>query len=114
MDTKPEKPKRTKVRFTTKEQIISKIDKFAKKAAKQRELQRGCYLTASRIREDARRTEDSTLLTEAQNHERRGDGWGKKADRLENKVLASLKRKLAEFQTDTIPGIDIDKSVEGL
>lgn len=108
MSTKP------KTRFTSREQILKKIDKFAAKANSQRAQQRQFYLAAANIRDNARRSNDSTLLTAANSKDALGDLWGKRAERLETKVLASLKRKLAEFQTMTIPGITEDKTVEGL
>jgi hypothetical protein len=101
-------------RFTSREQIIAKIDKFTNKAKGHRENQRQCYLAAANIRDTARRCEDSAMLSLSVRKDSLGDVWGKKAERLETKTLASLKRKLSEFDTQTIPGITDDKTVEGI
>lgn len=110
MDTKP-KIKTPKKRFTSREQIITRIDKFTKKAGNQRRQQRECYTRAGQIRRSAHDSQDTTLLPEAIKKDKEGDKWGLKADRLEKDVLGSLRSKLAEFDTETIPGITTDRSV---
>lgn len=108
------KTKRVIKRFTSKEQIEKRIDKFSKKATAHRGKQSGAYSAANNIRRDAHRTDDHSLLAAAQQKDDVGDKWGRKAHRLECEVLPKLKRKLAEFNTDTIPGITDDRSVEGI
>jgi hypothetical protein len=110
----PPKKKRVKKRFTSKEQIVKQIDKFTKKAKTQRDKQSKAYALANNIRRDAQRTSDPTLLATAGRQDEIGDRWGRKADRLEREVLKVLSAKLAEFQTDTIPGITDDRSVPGI
>lgn len=110
METKPKTPKK---RFTSREQIIARIDKFTKKAEKQRENQRDCYARAGQARR-AFQEGDESLLRVIRMHESDGDKWGRKADRLEKDVLGALRNKLAEFNTMTIPGITSDQSVEAV
>lgn len=112
METKP-KTKRPKKRFTSREQIIARIDKFTIKAKRQRESQRDCYVKSGQARR-AHEQGDDSLLRVIRMHESKGDKWGLKADRLEKDVLPALKAKLAEFDTDTIPGITTDRSVEAV
>lgn len=110
----PPKKKRVPKRFTSKEQILKQIDKFTQKAKTQRQKQSEAYSAANNIRRDSHRTNDLTLLGEAVKKDSIGDRWGRKADRLEKDVLKALSAKLAEFQTDTIPGITDDRSVPGI
>lgn len=107
----PVKKKRVKPRFTTREQIIQRIDKFTVKAQRKRAEQSKCYAQANHIRRDDRRLEE---LAGAAKHDVLGDKLGKQADRLEKDVLPKLKAKLAEFDTQIIPGIDIDKSIPAI
>jgi len=110
-----EKPKTPKKRLTTKEQIIARIDKFTAK----RDVQ---HKQAAQLLEDAknlyRQSSDPkcgftvSLVAEAKSKQRRADKLGKSIKRLEEKVLPPLKRKLAEFQTNIIPGFLPDTSVE--
>ena len=99
-------------RFYTRDQIIARIDKFTKKAAGQREKQRSKYAEAGQLRRVY--ANDDALMKKAKRLDDEGDKWGRKADRLEQDVLGKLKNKLSEFDTNTLPGVDIDKSIEGL
>lgn len=111
----PPKKKRVIQRFTSKEQIIAKIDKFTKKAESQRYQQKECYLKASKLRRVYQnRPGYHQELSKANKLDADGDKLGKKADRLEKDVLRVLRLKLAEFLTDTIPGITDDRSVPGI
>lgn len=111
----PVKKKRVPKRFTSKEQITKQIDKFTKKAESQRCQQKECYLKASELRRVYQnRPGYHQELSKAQKLDATGDKWGKKADRLEKDVLRVLRLKLAEFMTDTIPGITDDRSVPGI
>jgi hypothetical protein len=112
--TNPTKPKRQKKRFTSREQIIARIDKFTKKAENQRANQRERYSAANNLRRVALPTNDADLLEKAKKADADGDKLGRKADRLEKDVLGALRAKLAEFDTQTIPGITTDRSVEAL
>lgn len=110
----PPKKKRVKKRFTSKEKIISKIDLFTKrKQAKEEEI-RQLLREARTFREAAYQTSDNaSILKSAQKVERKVDAVGKRVIILDRK-LSNLKERLAEFQTDTIPGITDDRSVEGI
>lgn len=111
----PPKKKRVIKRFTSKEQIIAKIDKFTAKAKRHRDKQKDCYSKAGTIRRHYQETPGfHEELAKATKLDAEGDRWGKKADRLEKDVLKVLSQKLAEFQTDTIPGITNDRSVPGI
>lgn len=113
----PPKKKRVVKRFTSKEQIIDKIDKFTKKAKHQRAKQQECYADAKKLRDIIGRSsemEQVTLQRSARRKDEEGDRWGRKADRLEKDVLKALSQKLAEFQTETIPGVLTDRSIPGL
>lgn len=105
----PEKKKRVKKRFTTREQIVARIDKFTAKATRKRDLQRMAYSEAGQLRRVA--VGDESLIRKAVRKDADGDKLGLQADRLEKDVLGSLKRKLAEFDTETIPGMGVDRSV---
>ena len=106
--------KRRKKRFTSRDQIIQRIDKFTRKAARQRASQTDCYLKAAQHRRHGQECDDVDSFNKAKEHDARGDGWGRKADRLERDVLPKLRAKLAEFDTETIPGITNDRSIPGL
>ena len=108
----PPKKKRVPKRFTSKEQIERQIDKFTRKAKRQRDEQRKLYADASLL--TRRRTDCVDAISQAAKKEADGDRLGRKADRLEKDVLPKLKAKLAEFQTDPIPGIMDDRSVPGI
>lgn len=111
----PEKKKRVPQRFTSKEQIIARIDKFTKKAKRHRENQRECYVKSGALRRHYQELPGPhEELSKATKLDAEGDRWGRKADRLEKDVLKVLSAKLAEFNTDTIPGILDDRSVPGL
>lgn len=110
----PEKKKRVKKRFTSKEKIISKIDLFTKrKQAKEEEI-RQLLREERTFREAAQQTSDNPdIIRSAQRIERKVDKVGKRVIVLDRK-LSNLKERLAEFQTDTIPGITDDRSVQGI
>jgi hypothetical protein len=107
----PKKP-RVKIRFTSREQIIKRIDKFTAKAKRQRDEQRGLYADIGLLKTVMQNRVD--VITKMSAKESQADRLGRKADRLERDVLPKLKAKLAEFQTDPLPGITDDRSVEGL
>lgn len=54
----------------------------------------------------------ASMLSEAASKDDRAQKLGKQVKRLEEKVLPVWKRKLAEFQTEPIPGFLPDNSVE--
>jgi len=118
----PPKNKRVPPRFTSKEQIIARIDKFTRKAKRYRSEQTKAYQDARDLREIAHRNEKNpspmvipgTLIKQATSLDAFGDKRGRQADRLEKDVLSKLSRKLAEFQTETIPGFMDDRSIPGL
>lgn len=113
----PPKKKRVAKRFTSKEQITKQIDKFTRKAQDQRKKQTDAYADAKKLRDIIGRSsevEQVTLQRSARRKDEEGDRWGRKAYRLEKDVLKALSQKLAEFQTDTIPGITDDRSVPGI
>ena len=115
MNTEPEPKKpRVKKRFTIKEQIIRKIDMFAsRKLAKEEEIRQ--LLREARVyREAAQQTcDNSSIIKSAQRIERKIDRVGLRVIVLDRK-LSNLKQRLAEFQTDVIPGITDDRSVQGV
>lgn len=116
METKPKKP-RTKKRFTSREQILARIEKFTAKARHQRTIQTECYKQAIHLRSMAERSnpdDKSDAYAKANKKDLEGDKLGKKADRLERDVLGALRAKLAEFDTEIIPGIISDKSIEAV
>ena len=105
----PAKKKRTPKRFTSREQIIARIDKFTKKAERKRKEQKGLYAEIGILqRQMANRVE---VITKMAQKETLADKLGRQADRLEKDVLPALKAKLAEFDTDVIPGITTDRSI---
>jgi len=113
MSDQPKPKKKYKApRFYTREQIIARIDKFQKKAAVQREKQRAKYMEAGQLRRVY--ATDEHLMKKAKRLDEEGDKWGRKADRLEKDVLCKLKGKLSEFDTAVLPGVNIDRSIEGL
>ncbi len=107
----PKKP-RKKIRFTSREQILARIDKFTKKAIVKRNAQRQAYTEAGQFRRVA--SGDESLLKKAVRKDREGDKLGVQADRLEKDVLGALKSKLCEFDTETIPGLGVGKDIPGL
>lgn len=111
METKP-KIKRPKKRFTSREQIIARIDKFTAKAKRQRSEQQKLYSEANQLKRVM--TNRVEVIGTMARKETLADKLGLKADRLEKDVLPKLKEKLAEFDTDTIPGITMDRSVEAI
>ena len=106
------KPKRPRKRFTNREEIIKRIDKFTQKAQRQRDQQRQLYADAHTLMRGGGNRVDA--IHNSAKKEVAGDKLGRKADRLEKDVLPALKGKLAEFDTDVIPGITDDRSVPGL
>lgn len=95
-------------------EIIAQIDKFTQKRDNK-------HLEAAHLIKDAKelrrmaaqpRCVTTVALTvEAACKDDRAQELGKQIKRLEEKVLPVWKRKLAEFQTDIIPGIIDDRSV---
>lgn len=109
------KKKRVKTRFTSREQIIAQIDKFTKKLNSK-------HVQAAKLLSDAKHLRRmaaepnachvASMLSEASAKDDRAQKLGKQVKRIEDKVLPSYKRKLAEFQTAIIPGFLPDNSVE--
>ncbi len=110
----PEKKKRVKKRFTSREQIIDKIDMFTRrKETKEGEI-RKLLGEARTYRDAASKTPDNAeIIKSAQRLECKADAVGKRVVFLDLKI-SHFKEKLAEFDTDTIPGITDDRSVSGL
>lgn len=109
------KPKGQKKRYTSKEEIIAQIDKFTKKRDDKHKqaaqlLRDSTELFRMASQPDCAMT--ASLTAEAKSKQWRADKLGKQVKRLEDKVLPVWKRKLAEFQTETIPGFLPDNSVE--
>lgn len=107
MTTKKRRPKK---RYTNREQIIERINKFAAKARRKRDEQRAFYAEAGQLRRLY--ANDENEMIKAGKKEAAGDKLGRQADRLEQDVLLGLRRKLAEFDTEVIPGITTDRSVQ--
>lgn len=109
------KPKTSKKRYTSKEDIISQIDKFTAKRDKY-------HQQAAQLLHDSKElfrmaalpdcTKTVTFTSEARSKQDKAQKIGKQVKRLEEKVLPVWKRKLAEFQTTPIPGFLPDGSVE--
>jgi len=115
----PKKPRAKPKRLDSKEAIIARIDKFTDKAKRQRATAEGLIAAAKNLRalsakEPLGSEECNTLSRLADKKEERAAAWGKKAGRIEERVLAPLKNRLAEFQTEVIPGFLPDNSVEGV
>ncbi len=108
----PSKKPRKKIRFTSREQILARIDKFTKKAVVKRNAQRQAYTEAGQFRRVA--SGDESLLKKAMKKDQQGDKLGVQADRLEKDVLGALKSKLSEFDTETIPGLGVSKDIPGI
>ena len=110
----PKKSRAKPQRFSSRDQILKRIDKFTAKANRQRDLQKDCYLKAAQLRRHSPEEKDDDISDKMKTLNAQGDKWGRKADRLEKDVLPMLKRKLAEFDTETLPGVDIDRSIPGI
>lgn len=110
-----QKPLGPRKRYTTKEGIIAQIDKFTSKRNR-------LHQQAAQLLEDAKNlirmsadpdcTNSVTMIVTAETKKDRAQKIGKQVKRLEEKVLPVWKRKLAEFQTEVIPGFLPDNSVE--
>jgi hypothetical protein len=100
-----------KSRLTSSEQIIRKIELFAmRKLDKEKQIMD--LLREARIaRYNAQTMGDDEELKTAQRMERKAEAIGKRVVVLSRK-LSVLKDKLAEFQTEVIPGFLPDNSVE--
>ena len=111
------KPK-TKKRFTTREQIISRIDKFTIKAHEQYKLAAVLNEDAKELRRLASSTKLETskraMLFESKTKQDNADKLFRKCKRLREKQIPLYAAKLAEFDTQVIPGITTDQSVEGI
>jgi hypothetical protein len=100
-----------KSRLTSSDQIIRKIELFAmRKLDKEKQIM--VLLGEARIaRYNAQTMGDDDELRSAKRMERKAEAIGKRVIVLSRK-LSSLKEKLAEFQTEVIPGFLPDNSVE--
>lgn len=108
----------TTKRFTSREQIIAKIDKFTAKAEGQHRKAVQLLDDAKNLMRMSRKSKSGTtpmaMITEASFKESDAERMIKASKRIRERVLPDLKRKLAEFDTQTIPGITDDKTVEGI
>lgn len=108
----------TTKRFTSREQIIAKIDKFTDKSKKQHkeavELLEDSRNLTRMSRKSKSGSTPAAMITEAAFKESDAERLIKASKRIQERVLPELKRKLAEFDTQTIPGITDDKTVEGI
>lgn len=114
MSTKP-KTLGPRKRYTKKEDIIEQIDKFTKKRDAKHRAAAQMIQDAKDLRRMANApdcTFSASLLSQANLRDDRAQKLGKQIKRLEEKVLPVWKRKLAEFQTEPIPGFLPDNSVE--
>lgn len=106
--------KNTKKRFTTKEQIVKKIDTFADRKRKKEKQVMELNLEAKTFRESSQKVGgNEELLAMARRKESASDKAGKAVIRLDLK-LSKLRAALAEFQTIPISGIVPDNTVEGV
>lgn len=114
MSEQPVKPKRQKKRFTSREQITSKIDLFTRrKGAKEEEI-RKLLIEAKTFRESSRQVGGhEELIRRARKVDENIDKIGNSVIRLDRK-LSALRNALGEFQTLTIPGVTEDGSVPGV
>lgn len=111
------KTPRTPPRLTTKEQIIAQIDKFTKKRDNKHKQSAQLLQDAKelfRMAADPKCVNVASLTREANWKKTQAEKLGKQVKRLEDKVLPVYKRKLAEFQTEVIPGFLPDNSIPGL
>lgn len=119
MSTPPDQPKKKRVpkRLSSKEEIINQIDKFTKKRDEKHRQAAQLLQDAKELRMMANQTGcrmTVSLLVEADVKYDEAQNLGKAIKRLEEKVLPAWKQKLAEFQTEVIPGFLPDKSVGGI
>lgn len=113
----PAKKSRARARLTSEEQIIAKIDKFTQKAKYQREKAEELMRDAKTLRqlsakEELDSPESLKFSGSACRKEDQAQEWTRRAARIHDRVLAPLKQRLSEFQTDVIPGFLPDYSVE--
>ena len=114
MSTKP-KSTGPKKRYTKKEDIIAQIDKFTKKRDDKHKQSARLLQDAKelfRMAADPKCVNVASLTREANWKNTQAEKLGKQVKRLEDMVLPVWKRKLAEFQTEPIPGFLPDSSVE--
>ena len=109
----PKKP-RVKKRFTSREQITRKIDQFTKRKSDKEEQIRKLLIESRTFRESSRQVGGhEELLRRARRVDDKVDQVGRSVVRLDRR-LSALRNALGEFQTNTIPGITDDRSVEGV
>jgi hypothetical protein len=108
----------TKARYTTREQIVADIDKWRVKAAKHISRAGNLYTAADQMREESRKKKThgarQRLVNSAKNADEEAGYQVEYAARIRGGPLKQLSQKLAEFDTETLPGVTDDKSVEGL
>lgn len=104
-----------KKRYTKKEDIIAQIDKFTRKRDDKHKQSARLLQDAKelfRMAADPKCVTAASLNKEANWKNTQAEKLGKQVKRLEDKVLPVWKRKLAEFQTEVIPGFLPDNSAE--
>lgn len=108
----PKQPRAKAARFTSREQIVARIDKFTAKAARKRNEQRDLYVEIGKLQRVMVNRVD--VIGTMAKKETLADKLGRQADRLEKDVLPTLKSKLAEFDTEVLPGVVDDRSIPGV
>lgn len=107
-----------KGRYTSREQIVEQIDKWSAKADKYRARAGRLFQSAIEMRKEALTKNTAgaiqRLFTSALNTDEEGDKNIDKCARIRGGKLKTLSAKLAEFDTETLPGITEDKSVEAI
>jgi len=97
---------------------VKQIDKWTRKADHWANTARRLYQSAIEIRKEARKKKTDVsrqrLLNSAIGIEEEADRKVDYAIRLRRGKLKQLQNKLAEFDTETLPGMMDDKSVQSL
>lgn len=101
--------KRTKKRFESISQINDEIDRYKRKAKKLQEAADALDIKADTIArsENAELNVELIAFTRLQASRHRRSVFN-----IENKKMAELKGKLAEFQTQILPGVVPDSSIQ--
>jgi hypothetical protein len=98
--------KRKKKRYSTAGQIISEVDEYRAK-------RQALILQAQNLDTLADQFAKKNAATDAEWHRKEADRIRAKAARILEVRLPYLKRKLAEFQTGQLPGLDNgDRSIQ--
>lgn len=100
---------KTKKRYESISQIYDEIDRYKLKARKFQDAANALDVKADMIARSEHADLNAELIgftrEQAAKHRR-------SAFRIENKKLIQLKQKLAEFQTQTLPGVVPDSSIQ--